>query len=189
MRNNGNNAVKPWENYEEVAAKLLDEFAAHFGLDRVEGKQKLPGVKSSTTWEVDAKGVRESDGAVFVVECRRYPDRKMNQGAIAALAYRIQDIGAEGGIVVSPLELQSGARRIAKAEEIIEVQLDPNSTPRDFAMRFFGKLMAAGSIEIMSTPSMSTEADVLRPCEICGQRFSVVGNERRCEKCRKSSDV
>ena len=181
------NVMEPWEAYEQVAAELLNQFPTDFGLDRVEGKQKLPGLKSGTTWEIDAKGVRDSDGAIFVVECRRYPDRKVSQDAMAGLAYRIQDIGAEGGILVSPLELQSGARSIAEAEEIVEVQLEPNSTPRDFAMRFFGRLMAGASVEFGVALSARFDAEVLRQCEICGQRFSVVENESRCPECQEIS--
>ena len=181
------NVMEPWEAYEQVAAELLNRFATDFGLDRVEGKQKLPGLKSSTTWEIDAKGARDSDGAIFIVECRRYPDRKVNQDAMAGFAYRIQDIGAQGGILVSPLEPQSGARSIAKAEEIVEVQLEPNSTPRDFAMRFFGKLMVGASVEFGVALSARFDAEVLRHCEVCGQRFSVVENERRCPDCQEIS--
>ncbi len=176
-----------WEAYEQVAAVLLNRFAAYFGLDRVEGKQKLPGLKSGTTWEIDAKGVRDSDDAIFVVECRRYHNRKVNQDAMAGLAYRIQDIGAEGGILVSPLEFQSGARSIAEAEEIVEVQLEPNSTPRDFAMRFFGRLMAGASVEFRVALNARFDAKVLRQCEICGQGFSVIENEHRCPDCQESS--
>jgi hypothetical protein len=47
---------KPWRTYEEVAQYLLNEFAAHFGLGHVEGKQVVPG-QSGADWEIDAKGV------------------------------------------------------------------------------------------------------------------------------------
>jgi len=178
--------MEPWEAYEEVAADLLNQFATHFSFDRVEGKQKVRGAKSGSTWEIDAKGVRDSDGAIFVIECRRYPDRKLNQDAMAGLAYRIQDIGAGGGIVVSPLELQSGARSVAEAENITEIQLDPSSTPRNFAMRFFGRLMLGASVEFKAVLGMSADAEVIRSCRDCGQQFSVVENERCCVKCRES---
>lgn len=51
-----------FENYERVAAFLLNEFASHFDLKRVEGKRDVSGHKSGTTWEIDAKGV-EADAS------------------------------------------------------------------------------------------------------------------------------
>jgi hypothetical protein len=83
---------------------------------------------------------------MILVECRR-KKRKLDQETLGAIAYRIQDTGAEGGIVVTPLQLQSDASRIADANEILAVQLDATSTPTDFAMRFLDKLMAGASSE------------------------------------------
>jgi len=37
-----------WQSYEEVAAYLLDQIAAEFGLERFEGKQVVPGKRSDT---------------------------------------------------------------------------------------------------------------------------------------------
>src|SRR5882724_6794049 len=42
--------TKPWQSYEGVARYLLDQFAAEFGLDRVEGKQNVLGKESGTSW-------------------------------------------------------------------------------------------------------------------------------------------
>lgn len=39
---------KAWENYEQVAAYLLDKSAEEIGLRGVEGKQKIPGHRSGT---------------------------------------------------------------------------------------------------------------------------------------------
>ena len=82
-----------WKNYQAVAAELLNRFAAHFQLDRVEGEQKVYGKVSG--WRIDAKGVRELDGAIIVVECRR-KGRRFDQENLGAIAYRIRDIGAKG---------------------------------------------------------------------------------------------
>ena len=172
---------RPWERYEALAAHLLNRFAAQFGLDRIERKQKIRGKKS--TWEIDAKGMRDSDGAVILVECRRNT-RKLDQEALAAIAYRIQDVGAQGGIVVSPLKLQSGAKRIANAESIVEVQLDQNSTSLDFAMRFLGKLMTGASVQDGVVPGDKIDAEASRPCSFCGKRFPLVDyDQRHCQQC------
>src|SRR5262249_920848 len=106
-----------WEAYEELTRVLLEKWSGAFGLslERVEGKQKLIG-ESGTEWEIDGKGVRGVDGAIVVVECKRYPKSRVNQGTVATLAYSIRDVGASGGFLVTPIGVQRGGELIAKAE-------------------------------------------------------------------------
>jgi hypothetical protein len=104
---------KAWETYEEVAAYLLNEIANEFGLQRFEGKQRVVGQRSGTTWEIDAKGIGEGNEIFFIVECRRHRTSRQNQGKVGSLAYSIGDTGAKGGIVVSALGLQAGAAKVA----------------------------------------------------------------------------
>ena len=134
------NSEALWRRYEDTARVLLSRFREEFGLNDVESKQEVAG-RSGTWWEIEAKGVREGDtSAIVLVECRRYPSKRLNQAAIGELAYRIIDTGASGGITVSPLPLQKGVKKVADANNIIHVQLGPDSTPDTFAMSFFGKL-------------------------------------------------
>lgn len=128
-------------SYEEVATYLLNEFSEHFQLERVEGKQKVAGLRSGTTWEIDAKGVKDESAGFVIVEARRYKSRRLCQEALGGLAYRILDTGAEGGIIVSPLLLQLGAEKIAQCENVIAVQLSANSTNTDYLMKFLQNLM------------------------------------------------
>lgn len=126
-----------WESYEEVAAYLLNQMASRFGLQRVEGKQFIQGLRSGTKWEIDAKGIKESDNEAFVIiECRRYESSKQTQEKVGALAYRILDTGATGGIIVSPLGLQAGGEKIAQAENILSVLMDENSTKEQYILKF-----------------------------------------------------
>ncbi len=60
-----------WRSYEEVAQYLLSQFAEHFRLGHVEGKQIVAGA-SGTSWEIDAKGIRRDDEGFVIVECKRY---------------------------------------------------------------------------------------------------------------------
>ena len=133
-------AQKQWEEYEDVTQHLLDRFRGAFGLSRVEGKQKVSG-ESTTIWELDAKGVREEETgvAVFVVECRRRQSR-MKQEAMAALVFRIRDVGAEGGLVVAPIPPQEGAKRIAAHNGVRHVLLARDSTRTEYQMKFLDKL-------------------------------------------------
>ena len=100
---------------------------------------------------------------------------------MGALAYRIIDTEASGGIIVSPMGLQSGAEKVASSEGILEVRLDANSTPHEFAMRFLNKLMLGVQDTISFSDSFT--ATVHRICERCGERFEVKKNEKVCPGC------
>lgn len=130
-----------WKSYEEVTQHLLNEFAEHFGLERVEGKQKLVGQRSGRKIEIDAKGVRFGDCGFLIVECKKYKDR-VDSEKLEALAYRIMDAGAEGGIIVSPVDVQSGAQKIASSENIMRVQLNADATIDSYLLRFLNQVMA-----------------------------------------------
>jgi len=132
-------AEQRWETYEQVAAYLLNKVREDLGLARVEGKQEVPGA-SGTTWVIDAKGVRSTDGSIVVIECRRHTTRAIEQEATGGLAFRIQDTGASGAILVSPLGLQEGAVKVAAASGILEVRLNADATAQVFAMRFLNQL-------------------------------------------------
>src|SRR5688500_1848391 len=140
--------AKNWEKYEKVAAYLLNEFAEKFGIDRVEGKQTIKGQKSGTEWEIDAKGVRDNDNVFLIIECRRYLSSRQKQDKLGTLAYSIHDTGAAGGIIVTPLGLQKGAEKIAKAENIHNVILDENSTTTDYIMKFLNEMYVGISEKI-----------------------------------------
>ena len=111
----------------------------------MEGKQPLPGQESGNDWTVDAKGVRESDGATIIIECRRYTTSKAKQEHMGGLAYRIIDTAAGGGIYVSPLGMQEGAARVAAARNIIDVRLAPDSSMQEFVMQFLNRIFAGVS--------------------------------------------
>lgn len=129
-----------WKSYEDAARYFLNHFRHEFGLERVDPKQRIAG-RSGTFWEIDAKGIREGDNAaIMLVECRQHRSKRLNQEAIGGLAYRIIDTGALGGIVVSPLPLQDGAKKVADAGNIVHVQLGPDSTPESFVISFFNKI-------------------------------------------------
>src|SRR5260221_13330074 len=123
-----------WESYEQIVHFLLNQFAEKFGLGCVEGKQFIVG-RSGTTWEIDAKGICEGGADFLLIECRRYTNSRLNQGKVAQLAFTIIDTGAKGGIIVSPLELQAGAKRLAHATGIHHVRLTPESTTTDFVLK------------------------------------------------------
>lgn len=137
-----------WKSYEEVTTHLINKFAKEFGLEDVEGKQKIKGNRSGTYWEIDAKGISEGNEGFVVIECRRHKTSKQKQEHLGAIAYRIIDTGAEGGIIVSPLGLQKGAKKVADAENIIEVKLRSGSNLNNYFLQFLNKLMVGVQDEI-----------------------------------------
>ena len=157
---------KAWECYEQVANYLLERLSdtLGLGLERVEGKQKLPG-KSGTDWEVDGKGVKTEDGAIVVIECRRYPDRRPNQEAMRAFAYGISDVDAAGGIMVTPLGVQEGAEKIASYEGIDVIRLNPDATETDFMLEFVEKVFIGASAKLRVTATITATADVSKSGE------------------------
>ena len=146
---------KEWESYEQVAVYLLDQIAEELGLERVEGKQGVYGADTTTTWEIDGKGVKIGDEGFVVIECRRYTKSRQNQGKLASLAFTIQDTGATGGILVSPLGFQEGAEKVAAATGIQEVLMSPTSTRTDYMLSFLNKVFVGVSDTIRVTEHAS----------------------------------
>jgi hypothetical protein len=142
------NDVQSWRTYEEVAEYLLNRMAEQFGLTHVEGSQTLEGKISGTDWNIEAKGVNTDDEAFFIVECRRYTTSRIDQESVGALAWRIIDTGAQGGIIVTPLGLQEGARKVAASRNIEVVLLDPRSTAKSYIMRIIKGASIKGIIGI-----------------------------------------
>jgi len=152
--------MKEWKTYEDVSRYLLDKFKAEFGLKAVEGKQHLVGISTGTEWEIDAKGVSEKNESIVLIEARRHTKAKLNQEDIGAIAFRVQDTGADSAIVVSPLGLQKGAQMVADTSNITSVEIDANSTPEQFAIKFFGNtVIGAGSFKLtLSTYRAAVES-------------------------------
>lgn len=132
-------SAKQWESYEEVAAHLLNQFAEHFGLGRFEGKQIVAG-QSGTEWEIDAKGCAADGSHFVVVECKRHTKSGISQAITGALAWSIQDMGGSGGILVSPIGLQDGAKKVAASAGIHEVLLDQDSTRTDYVLKLLNRV-------------------------------------------------
>jgi hypothetical protein len=133
-----------WKKYEQVATYLLNEFATHFGLGHVEGKQLIAGA-SGTKWEIDAKATLVEGQGFLVVECRRY---KLNlpQIQLAGLAFVINDTQASGGLIVTPVDLQLGAAKVAAHANIQHVRLSADSTTTDYLIEFLGRSLVGASI-------------------------------------------
>ncbi len=173
-----------WETYEDVARYILDEFRNELALKTVEGKQRLPGEKSGTIWEIDALGTSISNDAVILIECKRHTTNKLNQETLAGLAYRIEDTGSDGGIIVSPLGLQTGAEKIAKSENIINVKLHENSAPEAFCVEFLDKVFHRFSGNVQAgNATVGGSINAISTCEHCGKSFTKRNGKTVCDEC------
>lgn len=141
-----------WKTYEEIAALVLNHCAAEFGIERVEGKQKV-AAKSGATFEVDARAWTAGNAAHLLVECKKHENTGISQAITSALAWQILDTDADGGFLVSPNGLQAGAKFVAAAAHIHEVKLDPASTASAWFGEWLGKLRAGFTDEINMSAS------------------------------------
>jgi hypothetical protein len=150
-----------WLIYEEAARSVLQQIGSALGISAVEGKQFLAGT-SGTTLEIDAKALQEGGQNFLVMEVRRFTTSSLKQEDIAALAFRHGDVGASGGIVVSPLPLQRGAKLVAQSAGIEHVRLSPNSSPTEYLAEYMGRrFIGVSAIESISLTD-SAEAVVSR---------------------------
>jgi hypothetical protein len=132
-----------WEKYEDYTRHVLnDDMVQNYLEDyfnlvnlKIQPKKELPGIKTGTMWEVDGYGY-DIDNQLVLIECKHYGDATVKQSELAAFAYIIQDIGASRGIFITTNGFQSGAIKIAEAESIGLLQLDYNSTNKNFVIRF-----------------------------------------------------
>lgn len=132
------NKPPSWKTYEEIAAFVLNQCAAEFGIERVEGKQGVAG-KSGTDWEVDARAWTVGNSTHLLVECKKFSNTAISQAITGSLAFQIQDTEAEGGFLVSPKGFQSGAKKVAAAANIREIKLDPRSTESAWFGEWLGR--------------------------------------------------
>jgi Restriction endonuclease len=117
-------------DYERLVKSLMNtEFD---GMDAKAFHLKKYMGKSGQPYEIDISfevriGTLE---LTILVECKRYK-RPVTVQEVADFAYRVQDVGAHKGVLVSPNGFQRGALKVAKAEKIAllivrdEIELKP----------------------------------------------------------------
>jgi hypothetical protein len=148
-----------WKIYEDAARKVLTDLRKELGIQTVEGKQTLFGV---TNWEIDAKAWCEDSDKFLVIEVRRHTTSGLKQEEVAAIAYRIQDVGASGGVIVSPKPIQKGARPIAVNANISHVRLSPDSTTESYLAEFMGRRFLGATITESVQVTDTYDAVVIR---------------------------
>ena len=100
--------------------------------------------------------MKEGNTGFVILECKRYKDR-VEAEKLEALAFRITDAGAAGGIVVSPMGLQEGAAKIAASQNIVTVQLNCEANQYEYVLRFLKDVMIGVRCQIKATATATVE--------------------------------
>ena len=85
----------------------------------------------------------------MLVEVRRYMTRRISQEAMGGFAYRIRDTGAAGGIIVTPLGLQKGAKLVAADANVQSVLLIPGQENGSFLARFLSRIVLGMPVDTL----------------------------------------
>jgi hypothetical protein len=141
--------------YEDAARRALQGLREELGVSSIETRQLLER-NSGASWEINARAWRGESEQFLVVEARRHTSSRLKQEDIAAVAFRVEVVGAAGGIVISPLPLRRGARLIAQAKNIAHVRLSAESTPELYVAAYMGRpyhgVSIAEGLQISVTP-------------------------------------
>lgn len=120
-----------YKTYEDAARALLSDVRSFLGLGEVTGEQKLAG-RSGTVWTVEGSAYDVSNERLVLVECKQRKTSALNQETIGGFAYRVNDTGADRGIIITTVGLQKGAKLVADAERITVIKLDYNATSENY---------------------------------------------------------
>jgi hypothetical protein len=132
---------KSWRNYEELARCVVRHFSDQLGISEIEGKQRLVGA-TGTKWEIDAKGVTSEGTGFLVIECKQRSKKRLSQATVGALAFTVQDLGAQGAVIVTSIGLQEGAEKVAKHCDFKIVFLPRESTFEEFVAKCGNLILA-----------------------------------------------
>ena len=72
--------------------------------------------------------------------------------------------------------------RVASAENIVPVQLDPSSTTSDYVMRFLNQVMIGPSATLSFSNKFEARLFVTRRCGKCGTELVAESTEALCPR-------
>jgi hypothetical protein len=149
---------KTWETYEDVTRAVLSDLREYLGVGDILGKKKYKG--KITEWEIEASSYEKEDKSkLVIVECRRYTTSRLSQETVGGFSYRIDDLIATRGIIVTPLGLQKGAQKIADAKKITTITLDPNARSDNYIARISNQLFGKFTEHISITEHVSIKLE------------------------------
>lgn len=166
------------DHYEAVTRQILHNLREHLGLDSIRGKAKYAGHRSGTKWEIDGTCYRAATGTFVLIECRKYTEDRVKQGEVGDLAYRIADVGADEGLIVTPIGFQEGARLVARAERIGLVRLNAEATESDYVLEIAGQLFSGFSLYENVAGKDSVLVSVFIPVADTGRGHELISVEK-----------
>lgn len=116
--------------YEQTVRAILDALCPHLGYERVEGSTTPLG-KDGNKDQVDVT-IHCADGRTLLVECRRC-NRPATKDHVRAFAMKVDNLGADGGLLVNCKGFQAGATKAAAHLGIEMATLQPDATDREYA--------------------------------------------------------
>src|SRR3972149_586227 len=127
------NSNKPqtWKSYEDAVRAIISQHREFLGLEFIEPTSGKVEGKSGYSWNIEIIGYTSGNRKMVLVEVRRKTTRNIIPAEAGALAYRIEDTGAEKGYFVSAGEprLSSGATQLPPLQKAAHIQLAVDSTP------------------------------------------------------------
>lgn len=157
--------MKKWEAYEAAAKQVIGDLRVKLGVIKVGGKQKIAGI-DGTTYELDAVAWTDASGSFLLVEARRHTSSRLDQDAVNAIAYKLYKVGAEGAIILSPLPLQAGAKKVADFDHIEHILLSADSTAEDYLAEYLGQHFLGASIVESTTAGDACDATVIKAASV-----------------------
>ncbi len=94
------NSNKPqlWKSYEDAVRAIISQHREFFGLEFIEPTSGKVEGKSGYSWNIEIIGYTSGNRKMVLVEVRRKTTRNIIPEEAGALAYRIEDTGAEKGL-------------------------------------------------------------------------------------------
>lgn len=174
--------------YEAVVRQILGNLRERLGVCEVRGPARYRGRRSGARWSIEASCHRVRNGALVLVECRRKTTSRVKQEEVAGFAYRVRDIGAAEGLMVTPVGYQRGARIVAGAERIGMAILNADATESEYFLRIADRLFRGLRAGDIVSIGLRERALVRRTCA-CGRRVVSRGDGTfycpRCDGARR----
>lgn len=93
---------------------------------------------------------------------------------MAGFAFRIQDIGASEGLMITPIGYQKGAKIVAKATRIGLATLNPDATDSEYILEIAEKLFRG--LLIFDHGCGADSVFVHRTCSACASELATRDN-------------
>lgn len=116
-------------NYEQLVEQIYERLLASDDAVTVHRRRRFEGKRSGQSYEIDVSFEFKKVAVSFLVlvECKFY-SRKVEVGDTIEFAFKVEDIGAQKGILVSTIGFQRGVFNIARSSGLALVKVNQPDT-------------------------------------------------------------